>query len=462
MTRLAFLVDGVQSPALRALNFSPRVERIRTARKGSSSQLRSLLEGLGPAYGSVFTRIDCSLAHGIELLSQSDMFAAEPRGRVIRRDSMAHPERHEIKRYQVLVAGAGTLGDTELYGRALIADGRLAGKYVGPDSMTLVFREPESDQALFTYAYLASPTGFAAIRSTSYGTKILRFRQDLLGSLPVPAVDADVAYRVAANIRRSVELRERYLRELTAAREVVNRLPAMQEASRMCAERSRRATLWKGPLPTLAAWNFASVGEALGYLRRQWPGHLGDVLQADGVFNGPRFARIECDQPHGIDFYSQRDVFLIRPIPRRIARPPISDRMLFVPRNAVLAGSNGQVTDGGLFGRVELASFAAHAGGVTQHILRLLFKPEERLPAFVFLSTLVGQRLLKSTAVGTSIPQMRLDLLRRLPCPEFQPEERTAIARHVTAAEESRIEASAAETAAIKLVETEVLPAWLA
>src|SRR5262249_38311562 len=145
-----------------------------------------------------------------------------------------------------------------------------------------------------------------------------------------------------------------------------------------------------------------------------------------------------------------------------IARPPISDRMLFVPHDAVLGGSHGQVTDGGLFGRVELASFGAHSGGVTQDLLRLLFLPSERAAAFAFLSTLVGQRLLKSTAVGTSIPSMRLDLLEELPYPELSKEQRAAVAQRMGAAEQARIDAASAEAEALRIVEQEVLPAWLA
>jgi hypothetical protein len=327
--------------------------------------------------------------------------------------------------------------------------------------MTLVFHEPESDRALFTYAYLASPTGVAAIRSTSYGTKILRFREDLLGSLPVPAVDESIARRVAGLVRGCVEQRELYLRELQAARGAIEGLPEMREAHAICVENKRQATRWDGPLTTLCAWNFASTGDALAHLRRKWSGVLKDALQPDGVFNGPRFARIDCEPTYGIKFFSQRDVFLMRPVPRRIARPPIPDRMLFVPREAVLAGSHGQLTDGGLFGKVELASFAAHEGGVTQDLLRLLFLPEERAPGFVFLSTVVGQRLLKSTAVGTSIPSMRLDLLGQLPYPELGRDMRARVTRHLLAAEDARLDAVKAETSAIQIVEEEVLPAWL-
>ena len=60
--------------------------------------------------------VDCHPDHGVELVSQTDMFAAEPSGRVIRMDSMPMPERHRIHRWQILIAAAGTLGETELFG----------------------------------------------------------------------------------------------------------------------------------------------------------------------------------------------------------------------------------------------------------------------------------------------------------------------------------------------------------
>jgi hypothetical protein len=135
---------------------------------------------------------------------------------------------------------------------------------------------------------------------------------------------------------------------------------------------------------------------------------------------------------------------------------------LFVPRDAVLAGSHGQLTDGGIFGKVELASFGAHGGGLTQDLLRLLFAPKHRATAFIYLSTRVGERLLKSTAVGTSIPSMRLDLLEELPFPELAASQHAAVTEHLEAGEQARISASEAEAEAIRIVEEEVLPAWLA
>jgi hypothetical protein len=457
-----FVVDDTRSRALRALNYSPAIERIRRAGSNSARPLREVVKAFGPAYGTVFTRMDCQPDRGVELVTQSDMFAAEPQGRVIRRDSMPEPERHLIKRGHILIAGAGTLGENEIYGRALFADNRLAGKYVGPDAMTLVFEDSDDDFSLFSYAWLASPTGVQALRATSYGTKILRFREDLLTALPVPLASNSIVRRVAGLIRQCTSARERYAAKIREARHLLEQMPDMLHALEACTTRSRRSVLWSGPLPSIRAWNFAAGGGIVRLLGQRWKTQLRDVLLADGIFNGPRFARVECLPPHGVDFLSQRDVFMIRPVGRRIMVPDIPKRLLFVPRNALLVGSHGQMNEGSIFGKVEMASFAGWRSGVTQDILRVLAQDRYRELAYAFLSTTVGQWLLKSTAVGTSIPSMRVDLLERLPFPDPSSVPLDDIRQRILKAEEARIAADEAEAAAIRIIEEEVLPQWLA
>lgn len=459
----AFVVDEPRSGALRALNYAPAVERIRRAGSSSARPLHEIVKVFGPAYGTVFTRLDCHPDHGIELLSQSDMFAAEPRGRVIRRDSMREPDKHLVERGQVLIAGAGTLGENEIYGRAVYADGRLAGKYVGPDSMSLHFEDPDDDFSLFAYAWLASPTGVQALRSTSYGTKILRFRPEMISTLPVPVPDAPTVHRVASMVRRCIAGRSTFARELTRARTLAHEtFPELVEASEILATRSYRYVMQEGPFQSIRAWNYASGGGAIAHLRSKWQGTLADVLVPKGAFNGPRFVRTDCTPPFGIDFLSQRDVFMIRPVGRRIRHPGIPDRLLFVPRDALLVGSTGQVTPGSLFGQVELASYAGWKAGVTQHILRLLPRRGFREAVFTILATGVGQAMLRSTAYGTSIPSIRIDLLRGLPFPSFGHDELSGVAAAVGSAEAARIEADEAEAEAIRIIEQEVLPQWLA
>jgi hypothetical protein len=120
------------------------------------------------------------------------------------------------------------------------------------------------------------------------------------------------------------------------------------------------------------------------------------------------------------------------------------------------------MTEGSIFGKVELASFAGWRSGVTQDILRMLVHDGLREVAYAFLSTSVGQWLLKSTAVGTSIPSMRIDLLERLPFPDPGAVPSDEIKRLVLAGEAARIDADEAEAEAIRIIEKEVLPQWLA
>jgi len=80
------LISEPRSTALRALNYSPATEAFK--RKGKlkrCERLGDLVLSMGPAYGSVFTRLDCHKDYGVELVSQSDMFATEPHGRIIRK-----------------------------------------------------------------------------------------------------------------------------------------------------------------------------------------------------------------------------------------------------------------------------------------------------------------------------------------------------------------------------------------
>jgi len=360
-----------------------------------------------------------------------------------------------------LIAAAGTLGETELFGRAVIADGRLVDKYVGPDALVLEFREPGGKDNLYTYAFLCTSIGFQSLRSACYGTKILGIRKDMLADLPIPLGDEDAKSRIASLVRNAVEQRERYLTQLRAARKVIEDLPEMIEARDMCEERKAKCLIVDASLSTLQAWTYASTGGALGFLQRKWSGRLGDVLQPNGVFNGPRFARIPCQAPHGVDFLSQRHLFLIRPVLRRIVHPGFADRLFFVPQGSLLVAGHGTLNEGEIFGRVAYVSSRLSRMAFTQDLLRIQPKPEYSSLCFAFLSSLVGFRLLRSTAVGTKILLMRPDLLRQLPLPENQGGLIKKITKHLDAALSAREDADNSEQEAIRIVENEVLPAWL-
>jgi len=216
------------------------------------------------------------------------------------------------------------------------------------------------------------------------------------------------------------------------------------------------------PFTTIAARNHALLGTAREVLSRHWKSKLSDLIESNGIYNGPRFARTSCQKPFGIDFLDQRDIFAIRPVGRRIVEPRINKRLLYVPSHALLVASNGQLSEGTLFGHVETAAFGLHHCGITQHILRLIPKPQHHDLLLAYLSSQIGFHLLKSTAVGSSIPMMHLGLLADLPYPDLTDSDRAEISTHVQAAIKARMDSEAAENEAVRIIEQEVLPSWLA
>ena len=146
----------------------------------------------------------------------------------------------------------------------------------------------------------------------------------------------------------------------------------------------------------------------------------------------------------------------MKPIPRRIVRPPVEDKSLFVPQDAILLAANGQLNEGNLFGRAELPAFGSFKSAITGHIMRILPRPGNSRGLYAFLSTSLGLRLLRTTAIGTSVPTMHVGLLKELPIPELTRDETRAVDRHLTAAVKARVEAEEAERAAIEVVDREV------
>ncbi|MCU0647282.1 MAG: hypothetical protein MUF00_04770 [Gemmatimonadaceae bacterium] len=460
MSRIAFSVAAPKASALRALNYSPFAEKFRQHASRKVQRLRDLVDSAGASFGAVFTRVDCEVDAGVELLSQVDVFAAEPACRVIRRDSMPRPDNHLVRRGQILIAAAGQMGESTLFGRCMLADGRLAGKYLGPDVLALTFRD-EAKDAKYAYAVLGSRYGLQLIRSAAYGTSIPRVRQDLLLDLPIPDADSATRDRIVMLVERAMQERERFAAELGAARAPVELLPEMQRAHAACAARRVRVGVQSPPFRTLSAWNHVSTGAAHPLLQHAWKARLGDVVPIDGIFNGLRFGRLECAPPYGIELLSQRDVFLLRPVPQRVSHPGFSDRKLFVPADSLLVGGAGTLGEGEIFGRAVYVSEGMSRYAVTEHMLRVQPRPEHAPLAYAFLSTLVGRRLLRSTAVGTKILSMRPDLLRALPFPDVDEATAAIVKQHLLEAMRARDAADRAEAEAIRLVETEVIPEWL-
>lgn len=462
MTRYTTSVSSITAASLRALNYAPEVQAFRKRLgSGESIPLGSLVHGFGDGYGSVFRSVLADPGKGIRLLSQREMFRLEPDGKWIDPSCLPSLEAHQIQKWQVLIAGTGTLGPTELYGRAVLVDERLVGQVVGPDALVLSFREPASDDALCCYAFLCSRFGVSAVRSTSYGTKLLRPRQDLLRDLPVPLPQPELRRRIADEVRRCVGARETFASALGEAHTTLETVPGFSEALHLCGERERRWVSWRRSLPTLSAWNYASLGEAGELLRKRWSRRLEDCIEQDGLYYGLLRQRTPSSRAHGLPLITQRDAMSVRQVPEWIAAPGVPTRALVSRANSLVIPGRGTLGEGELFGRAVYITPRLSRFALTQDLLRVNPLTADVPLLHLLLRSLLGKRLVRSAAVGTKVLQLRLDLLRALPVPELSPQAQESLSaahgRAVAALDESFLR----EEEAVRIMEQEVLPQWL-
>lgn len=159
---------------------------------------------------------------------------------------------------------------------------------------------------------------------------------------------------------------------------------------------------------------------------------------------------------------TQRDALSIRPLPTWIADPRVARRSLFSEPGTIVMAGRGTLGENELFARPAAITPFLSQFALTQDLLRIIPRHEFRGPAFVFLSTLVGRRLLRTAAVGTKILQLRKDLHLNLPVPDFGSKELTFLNEAYDTASAAIDRSLVAEERIRQLIEEEVLPQWLA
>jgi hypothetical protein len=189
---------------------------------------------------------------------------------------------------------------------------------------------------------------------------------------------------------------------------------------------------------------------------------IGSLLLGRQPRKANRFGRIISSPPYGVPFFGQRDLFLIRALPQYI-RPPANLNGLVAEAGSIIVAAAGQSGESTIFGQSELGSFFA-GGLVSEHTLHLLVDPEKISHEYFFavLHSAWGEAALKSCATGTSVPSLDATLLCRLRIPRFGESVEAKIAAAIHRAYSARKAADAAEAEAIRIIEEEVLPAWLA
>jgi hypothetical protein len=185
---LGWAEPRVSPESLRALNFDPRAKSIR--RSLSQCRIDPLGSLCDPRWFKgkcIFRRIDASPEFGVKLVGQREAFHIRPEGRWISHKSIEGLGL-QVPPGTTLIPSHGTLGERELYCRALIATHRTSEYAFSGDFFRCI---PLSDRvpAGYLFAFMRSQLAFRLLRTISIGGKQQEQHPAMMWRFPVPRLD---------------------------------------------------------------------------------------------------------------------------------------------------------------------------------------------------------------------------------------------------------------------------------
>lgn len=176
--------SNIKLHSLRALNYNPRFNRLeKQIKKVSWKPLSNLCVPGTLKRGGRYSRIDADPEHSYHMIGQKEIFWLRPEGRWIAKSCV--DDEVLVKPGTILVAGAGTFGEFELFCRSEFIWGKAADR-----AYSELFFRVVADETIMPpgclYAFMRSETAFRMIRSISFGSKLQYPLLNMLHGLPVP------------------------------------------------------------------------------------------------------------------------------------------------------------------------------------------------------------------------------------------------------------------------------------
>ncbi|MER6086967.1 methylation-associated defense system restriction endonuclease subunit S MAD5 [Streptomyces bluensis] len=221
---VGFEQRGLTPTTLRALNFQPRAQRIlqRLRDETDCVTLGEICRGGQLSRGLRFTRVDGAPdpAYSYQLVGQRQAFWLRPEGRWISKGKT--PSEVLAEDGTVLVAARGTLGENEVYCRAIYVGGEWTSKAYSEDFLRI--RSADSSfPGAYLFALLRSDAMFRVLRSMSTGGKQQDIHEGLRAQIPVPVLTASDRERIAEAIRAAYRNRDEADKKEDRAQELLEK-----------------------------------------------------------------------------------------------------------------------------------------------------------------------------------------------------------------------------------------------
>lgn len=224
---LGFVAD-IGARSLRALNYNQRlnrlVERIKTVPHKRLSEL--CIPG-SIRRGGRYNRIDADPEHSYHMIGQKEIFWLRPEGRWIAKSCV--DDEVLVNPGTILIAGAGTFGEFELYCRSEFIWGKASERAYSELFYRVIADESEMPRGCL-FAFLRSETAFRMIRSISFGSKLQYPLLSFLHELPIPYPPRDAQEEIQRLVINAYDSRDRAIELEDEARTLVER--AIEEGGR--------------------------------------------------------------------------------------------------------------------------------------------------------------------------------------------------------------------------------------
>lgn len=267
---------------------------------------------------TLFTRIYCDKEFGVPYISSSEMSEIEPPvdSRFISRTLTKNIEQYIIKRGQILVSAAGTVGSI------VVATEELDG--VAGTSDILRINLDQSKYLGFIYTYLTSSYGANELSNLAYGAIIKRVRGFQLAELKIPIIKDSLIEKMNQLIIKALENRDEANRLIKRARLLVlqyNNLPSLSEIKPETLDADGEVEIRMTGLDEFtqdfrldAHFYNPIVKQVLDNIKIYAKDYkeLGDGI-ADKVFYLNRFTRTFVEEGFGIPYMAGKDTIKIRP-----------------------------------------------------------------------------------------------------------------------------------------------------
>jgi type I restriction enzyme S subunit len=408
---------------------------------------------------TLFTRIYCDKEFGVPYISSSEMSEIEPPvdSRFISKTLTKNIEQYIIKRGQILVSAAGTVGSI------VVATEELDG--VAGTSDILRINLDQSKYLGFIYTYLTSSFGANELSNLAYGAIVKRVRGFQLAELKTPFISPIKMQEMNELILRALEYREKSNKLVKDARN-----KCLSRIQRDKSDRANKTEL--GNEIFNLNYNFVENIDSTSNYRlnpHYYSTEITDKISqinksslkkmklqdiCNRVFICYRFPRNFVDSDNGIPLIGTSSSFQIRPIHEKyLSKEEVQNKEdLIIKKNWLLLARVG--TYGGLWGKVSFVWQNFENCVASDNIIRIIPDENKIDPGYLFayLSSEIGYTQITQLKHGAAQAALDFNEISQIDIPILDPAEQKEIGDLVRKAYELRAEAIKLEDEAQELL----------